>query len=620
MLAVLNLLLPLALGCGAPGGRAGHAASDAPPIEWHAWSAASFEAARAQNKIVLVDVGIEGCTACRWMYEDTYANADVRARIARSFYAIQVDADVRPDLGERFARWGWPATIFFAPDGTQVLAVQGNKRPRNFLPILDELVARLEAGTLREGAEPVTPPPAVPETTEMGALCSKAIGRLDAMRDAENGGWAGAQVARGPAAYHALVRSFIRHEPERRAHALATVEGFSRIIDPVWGGTFVGSRTRDWSSIIPEKRTGWTLAAMDAFVAAYRQTGEQRWLSHARAIDRYLRDHMLDPSGLFYATQEDRPPEWEDESTLAEYYALDDRGRRRYGVPPIDHALYTDVNAAALSSYVMLFEATLDPRDLAIAARIAVHLLTSRIREDGVVVQAPEEDLGADRRMRSYATSEAAYLRPQALTGRALLDLFRVTQERRFLDSAISVAAALERELADGEGNGYFTGPALGTESFAPRQKSMGDNAEAALFLDQLAVLTGEEQHRVNAEGALTAAMALMPSRGGDVLRLGELALAMEWHVLGPVEVSIVAEPSDESASALRTAAVRIYEPRKVLKFEPDGRYPREERPAVYVCTRERCSSPIYDASRLTEVAAEFREIDSAAHCSQPEP
>lgn len=616
MFALVKLLVPLALGCGAPGGRADHAGADSPPIEWHAWSAASFEAARAQNKIVLVDVGIEGCTACRWMYEDTYEDASVRARIARSFYAIQVDADVRPDLGERFARWGWPATIFFAPDGTQVLAVQGNKRPRNFVPILDELVSRLGAGTLHEGAEPVTAPPPIPETTEMGALCSQAIGRLDAMRDAENGGWAGAQVARGPAAYHGLVRSFIREEPDRRAHALATVEGFSRLIDPVWGGTFVGSRTRDWSTFIPEKRTAWTLAAMDAFVAAYRQTGEARWLERARAIDRYLRDHMLDPSGLFYATQEDRPPEWQDESRLAEYYALDDRGRRRHGIPPIDHALYTDVNAAALSSYAALFEATLDPRDLAIAARIAVHMLTRRIREDGVVLQSPEDDLGTDRRMRSYATSDGAYLRPQALAGRALLDIFRVTQERRFLDSAISVAAALERDLADAGGPGYFTGPALGTESFAPRQKSMGDNAEAALFLDQLAVLTGEEQHRARAEGALTAAMAAMPPRGGDILRLGELALAMEWHVLGPVEVSIVAEPSDESASALRTAAVRIYEPRKVLKFEPDGRYPREDRPAVYVCTRERCSSPIYDADRLATVAAEFRAVDEAALCS----
>jgi uncharacterized protein YyaL (SSP411 family) len=616
----VSRLLPLGLVLASCGGaaRRGPVEEEAPPIAWQPWGPGAFEAARAANKIVIADIGIEGCTACRWMYEDTYEDPAVRARIAESFVAIQVDADVQPDLGERFARWGWPATIFFAPDGTQVLAVQGNKRPRSFLPILDELVARHRAGTLREGAPEVMVPAPIPETTEMGGLCSTAIGRLDAMQDAEHGGWAGPQVARGPAAYHALVRSFVRDEPARRAHAMRTVEGFAQLLDPVWGGTFVGARERDWSRIIPEKRTAWTLAAMDAFVAAYRQTGDRAWLDRAREVDRYLRDQMLDPAGLFYATQEDRPPEWEDEATLAEYYALGDAERRRYGVPQIDHALYTDVNAIALSSYVMLFEATLDPRDLAIAARIAVHLVTDRIREDGVVMQSGSDDLAADRRMRGYAASAGPYLRTQALAGRALLDAFRVTQEPRFLDRAVDVARALERELAD-ENGGYFTGPALGTEAFAPRGKSMGDNAEAALFLDQLAVLMHDDAYRARAESALRAAAALLPARGGDVLRLGELALALEWHVLGPVEVSIVAEPADTSASALRRAAMQIYEPRKVLRFEPDGRYPRGDRPAVYVCTRERCSSPVYDADRLEAVAADLRRADEAAACGTPE-
>ena len=36
------------------------------PIVWRHWGAEAFAEAERENKIVLVDVGIEGCTACRW--------------------------------------------------------------------------------------------------------------------------------------------------------------------------------------------------------------------------------------------------------------------------------------------------------------------------------------------------------------------------------------------------------------------------------------------------------------------------------------------------------------------------------------------------------------------------
>jgi hypothetical protein len=38
--------------------------------------------------------------------------------------------------------------IFLAPDGTQVLGVRGNRLPRNFIPILNDLIAKHEAGAL----------------------------------------------------------------------------------------------------------------------------------------------------------------------------------------------------------------------------------------------------------------------------------------------------------------------------------------------------------------------------------------------------------------------------------------------------------------------------------------
>ena len=72
-------------------------------IEWHNWEAESFEKAKSQNKMIIVDVGMEGCTACRWMAEFTYTDENVIRLINDNFIAIQVDSEARPDIGERYS-------------------------------------------------------------------------------------------------------------------------------------------------------------------------------------------------------------------------------------------------------------------------------------------------------------------------------------------------------------------------------------------------------------------------------------------------------------------------------------------------------------------------------------
>lgn len=62
--------------------------------------------------------------ACWRMDEITYRNPEVVDCIANNFVAIQVDSESRPDLGERYSDWAWPATI------------------------LDDLIARQQQGRL----------------------------------------------------------------------------------------------------------------------------------------------------------------------------------------------------------------------------------------------------------------------------------------------------------------------------------------------------------------------------------------------------------------------------------------------------------------------------------------
>lgn len=110
---------------------------------------------------------MEGCTACNRMERVTYRNEHVIELLNKHFLAIAVDAQARPDVGERYSDWAWPATAFLLPDTTQVFAMAGNRLPRNFIPILKDLIDRHQNGKLQ--ADPNSPyvAPRQPADTEL---------------------------------------------------------------------------------------------------------------------------------------------------------------------------------------------------------------------------------------------------------------------------------------------------------------------------------------------------------------------------------------------------------------------------------------------------------------------
>lgn len=77
-------------------------AGDGEGIDWQDWSATTFARAKTQNRLILINVGHEGCTACRFMEVNTFSNPEVIALVNSNFVAIQVDSEARPDIGERY--------------------------------------------------------------------------------------------------------------------------------------------------------------------------------------------------------------------------------------------------------------------------------------------------------------------------------------------------------------------------------------------------------------------------------------------------------------------------------------------------------------------------------------
>ncbi len=578
---------------------------EAAPISWQDWTPDVFAQARRDGKLILIDVGMEGCTACRWMDELTYTHPKVVSRIAEHFVAIQVDGEARPDIGERYSSWAWPATIFMTPQGEQVLAIRGNKIPKNFIPILDQIIEAHRAGTLAaDGSAPLSVPPN-PDPAELGLLRTRVVARIDRSYDERAGGWGGKQkTPLGPHMAHALLRAHARGDQVWRGRALRTLERYAELIDPVWGGVFVAAIGDDWNRLIPEKRIAGQAAALSGFARAHAATGDARWLAHALQVDRYVQAFLLSSDGGFYTSQEDDAPQLPEGLDASQYFAtLDDAGRRRYGVPPVDHAIYTDKNALAIAAYVDLYEASNDPAHLDTARRAALSML-ARQGEDGLFAQRDPAAVLDDDRMRPLPGGERRYLQPQGPIGVALLDLHRVTADATWLDAASRLATGLSA-LEDPEHGGWFATDDVTSAQLVGRRKPPEANAAAARFLFELSVYTKNDTLRQRAQRgieAVSSPAALDPE--GKLV--GEVALALEWMTTGAVEVSVLGDPSDARTRALHSAARRAYEPRTVLHHEQPGRYPDQGRPVIYVCSDEACSQPVTDPRNVAEEIARF--------------
>lgn len=590
--------------------------ADVASIEWVDLAPEVFERARVENRMVLIDIGIEGCTACRWMYEDTYRDPGIVQRVREHFVAVAVDANARPDVGARYEEWGWPATIVLLPDGSRVLALRGNRRPDVFGPILDRLIEDHDAGTLAP-ERAVTAPVLDAEASELGALCSLAVASIDASVDRAHGGFgAGPRFASGEPLRWELARARARGEEDRSTHALRTLAGLTGLIDPVWGGIFVAARDPDFTQPIVEKRTIHQGAMLAAYAEAYHRTGDPRWLRAAERIEQYLREWMLSPEGTYYATQEDEAPGLARGMTTAEYYALPDAERRRFGIPPIDHAVYTDLNALVIEAYVRLYEATGRRDYLDAAERSADAILRQRQQAAGWVTQTePDERVEDDGRMRAFRVEPHEYLAPQGPFGLALLALHSATGEPRWLEAAQRIAAGLG--VLEDLRHGGFHAVDEAASPLGPLVP-FAENVVTARFLVRLGWHAHDETLDARAERTLRAVAPAL-RRGSMGAGASDPARVLEELAYGPIEISVVGDPTDPAARALFEAAVRVWEPRKVVRYlAPGERYPDLGRAAVFVCGRELCSSPLFDGTSLAAAVDAQARITEPAPCPTP--
>lgn len=489
------------------GARSAPNAAPGEPLAWADLDSATLERARREKKYVLLDGAAEWCHWCHVMEATTYHDPAVRKILDAHFIAVKVDVDSRPDVLERYGDWGWPATILFAPDATEIGKYRGYIPPEKLVAILEEVVksGAAEAGTRGGvgGEKPSKAPRRALEEEHLAWIQRAVDVELDDYWDEKQGGWGRGQKAPIGTNNAWMLWKAERGDAEAKRKVVFTLEKQAKLLDPVWGGIYQYSAAGHWDEPHFEKLMTFQAPAIENYAVAYRLTKDPKQLERAKQmvgyVDRFMKSQE---TGGFFTTQDadvnahDRTKKFVDGH---DYYPLGEKERLARGVPRIDTHEYAKENGLAIAAYVTMFEVTQDRAALASAEKAARRILASHKHERwaGVTHDVAE----------AARSQKQLFLADNAAFGFALLRLYEATKNEEWAKAAKAIADFMLAELHDEDGGGFFAATkdpdAFGV--FSGRRVPFEDNVMALRMLARLARTSTDPKYKVAIDQTLRA-------------------------------------------------------------------------------------------------------------------
>ncbi len=545
---------------------------------WREWSDAVFEQAAREKKFVIVSLQSWWCPWCHVMNRETYESAEVRAYLLEHFIPVRVDQDSRPDISQRYERWGWPATIIFGPDGTEIVKLRGFYSPQFFLPILRETVkdpSPVDYGTLGGPERERTLARSLSEAqrAEIRAFIDKSY-------DVENGGWSKSKLVDGPTLTWALDRAKAGDKAiEPQIHR--TMEQMLRMVRAETGAVSQISLKPDWSAPAAEFPMFAQEAALKAFAQAYALWGDVRFRLAGAQVARHLLRTMAAPDGGFYASM-----------------------GLEQGKPGIDRRLYARETGQAIAGLLAWYDASGHQAALDASIRAARWALAHRALPGGGFRHAEKDHAGP-------------YLADNVEMGKALLALHRSTGDRAWLRHAVATADFIARTFIEEKTGAFIAAASPDARHLTKPVKQREDNVTAVRFFNLLHFYTGEAKYREIAEAGMgyLVSPAILDAYGF----LPDLLQAEDEMLKEPVHLTVVGAKDDARAAALLAAGlayplqhkrVEWWDKREGALPNPDVDYPDyPDGPAAFACTRNFCSLPVTDPR---EVRAQLDRLQRA--------
>src|ERR1700732_5159280 len=304
------------------------------PVKWNQWSDDLFSRAVDQRRFVILDLEAVWCHWCHVMEKTTYADPEVIELLTSKYLPVRVDQDANPDLSSRYGDWGWPATIVFGPDGTEIAKIRGYIEPERMQALLKDVI------------DDPSPRPSVGEAFEIKPSASAFLSRerraelvknYDGSYEERLCGWGDNQKYIDADSMDYAMSRAEAGDAVAIQRARQTLGAALALIDPVWGGVFQYSEGGSWTSPHFEKIISFQAQYLRQYSQAYALWKDPKYLEAARDIERYLVGFLLGPDGAFYVSQD---ADLDRDTDGHKFYALAEAGRLKLGLPRIDKHLY----------------------------------------------------------------------------------------------------------------------------------------------------------------------------------------------------------------------------------------------------------------------------------------
>ena len=558
-------------------------------IDWKPWSDSIFAQAAREHKFVLLDLQAVWCHWCHVMDEKTYADSRVIALIRSRYIAVRVDQDAHPDLANRYQDYGWPATVVFNSDGSEIVKRAGYLPPEQMRSMLQAII---DDPTPGPSVTSVKPPHLAAGHGAADVATLKA--QLAAGYDHRLGGWGTDQKFLNWDNVECSLADAHAGDAEAEKRARQTLAAQLKLVDPVWGGVDQYSAEGDWDHPHFEKIMQFQAENVRIYAEAHAQWKDAADLDTAKKIHGYVRAFLTSPDGVVYVSQD---ADLVDGQHAGEYFQLDDAARRKLGVPRIDRHIYARENGWYIQALAALFASTGDASYRDEATRAADWIIAHRSLPGGGFRHGEE-------------TSGPTSLGDTLAMGRAFLALHAITADRAWLDRAAQAAHFIDAQFpyrVGGKIIGYATARDESAASHFTPQPDFDENVYLARFTNLLAHETGDANDRQIAENALRFAAdpEIATARHSSV---GALILALREFASDPLHVAVVGRKDDPNTQKLFQAALAYPQIYKQVEWVDPARkstasdaviYPELPHAAAFVCANAMCSAPVFDPAAL---------------------
>jgi len=568
-------------------------------ISWQPWSDDLFIKAKSQKKLVLLDLHAVWCHWCHVMDNETYQNPAVISLIEKNFIPVSVDQDSRPDLSARYQDYGWPATVIYNSQGKERKILSGYYYPQEFLPILQDCIKypdKIAPMASAARSEPTASLDSRSPSSLSENIWRELNKRYITFYDTKNGGWTeGDKFLPADNVEYSMVLAYAGDkQAQKRAKEVLDLQ--KKLLDPVWGGMYQYSTDNDWLHPHYEKIMSVQADNLRIYSLAYLLFGDKNYLQTAEKIYGYLSNFLLAPEGAFYTSQDaDLIPGKHSQ----DYFALNDQGRRKLGIPRVDKHIYSRENGWAIEALTYFYMASGDKKCLNMAKQCANWLIYHRLRDDKQPVAFIHDKQSAQ-----------IYLADNLSMGKAFLALYAATGERIRLALAENIADVLRHEFAKPAGfKTVKSVNANGNVFDAGNVVDVDENIAAARFFNLLYHYSGKKDYKDS---------ALMAMR---YLSIPEIALKRDRLVCGflladqelsndPFHVTVVGGYDDALARQLFAACQKYplaYRETEWLDRKKgslpgqDVDYPELDQSAAFICSQNTCSSPLYTVNAVEQ-------------------